>query len=135
MLSNRAADTAPEAALRSTLHRRGFRFRKHARVLPALRCRPDVVFPTEKVAVFIDGCFWHGCPDHARQPKRNSDYWRAKIERNKARDLRNDAALTDAGWKVIRAWEHEPVDHIADLVVEFVANRRSTAAQRSEPKR
>jgi DNA mismatch endonuclease (patch repair protein) len=124
MLGNRAVGTRPETELRSVLHRRGFRFRKNALVLPTIRCRPDVVFPTERIAVFIDGCYWHGCSEHGSIPKRNAVYWRAKIERNQARDERNDAALSSAGWVVIRAWEHEPVQLIADRVAEAIGARR-----------
>jgi DNA mismatch endonuclease (patch repair protein) len=125
MLGNRALDTRPEIALRSILHRRGFRFRKHSRVLPDLRCRPDVAFPRERVAVFIDGCFWHGCPEHASTPKANAAYWRAKFERNQARDARNDSALRAAGWQVVRAWEHEPAELVADRIAAAVSARRA----------
>jgi DNA mismatch endonuclease, patch repair protein len=125
MLGNRATGTRPEVRVRSVLHRRGFRFRKNARPLPSLRCRPDVVFAAERVAVFIDGCFWHGCPTHARTPKRNAAYWDAKIERNQARDARNDAELVAAGWTVVRAWEHEDAAAIADRAAEAVLARRT----------
>jgi DNA mismatch endonuclease (patch repair protein) len=124
MLGNRATGTLPEVELRSILHRDGLRFRKNARALPGLRCRPDVVFPRERVAVFIDGCFWHGCPDHERRPKTNAAYWAAKVKRNQARDARNDAALRAADWHVIRAWEHEPVHLVAARVKDVVAARR-----------
>ncbi|MGH2955210.1 MAG: very short patch repair endonuclease, partial [Solirubrobacterales bacterium] len=75
--------------------------------VPTLRCEADVVFPRQKVAVFIDGCFWHGCAEHGRKPKANGTFWAEKIARNQSRDRRNDQALTDAGWVVVRAWEHE----------------------------
>src|ERR1043165_3463715 len=96
MQANRG-ETRPEVALRSELHRRGFRFRKHAAPLKNLRCRADIVFPAAKVAVFVDGCFWHVCPKHGTFPKSNADWWKLKLERNQARDRRNDAALAGAG--------------------------------------
>lgn len=112
MEANRSRDTRPEVLLRSALHRAGLRFRKNLRVKArSVSVRVDVVFPRRRVAVFIDGCFWHGCPEHLTWPKANADWWRAKIERNVTRDQRVDAALADAGWTVIRVWEHEdPVE-------------------------
>lgn len=92
--------------------------------LPMLRCRADLVFPTERVAVFVDGCYWHGCPEHGGRPMTNSAYWNAKIARNVARDRRNDAALADAGWGVVRVWEHEPPSDAARRVANSVQNRR-----------
>ena len=112
------------AAVRSALHRQGLRFRKHTRPLASLRCHADIVFPRERIAVFVDGCFWHGCVDHGRQPGTNSDYWRAKIGRNVRRDRRNDEALAEAGWLVVRAWEHEPVESVVARVSEIVSERR-----------
>jgi len=79
-----------------------------------------VVFPAARVAVFIDGCFWHGCPEHGRRPTTNSAYWTRKLDRNIARDRRNDSALTDAGWTVMRAWEHEPPAEVADRIASVV---------------
>jgi DNA mismatch endonuclease (patch repair protein) len=128
MQGNRGSDTGPEVALRSELHRRGLRFRKHARAVPGLRCRGDVVFPAARVVVFVDGCFWHRCPDHRTDPRTNSAYWQAKLERNVARDRRNDAALAAAGWHVIRVWEHEPPAAAASLVE--MAVRARTGPQR-----
>jgi DNA mismatch endonuclease, patch repair protein len=110
MRGNRGADTAPEVALRSALHRRGLRFRKNVQAVPGLRCRPDVVFTARRVAVFLDGCYWHRCPEHGVSPRRNAGYWSAKLDRNVARDRRNDEALAAAGWKVVRVWEHEPIE-------------------------
>lgn len=110
MQGNRRSDTAPEVALRSALHASGLRFRKDFPVvLGGLRVRPDVVFSRRAVAVFVDGCFWHGCPAHCRIPTRNREYWTAKIERNRLRDQRVGEALKGAGWQVVRVWEHEPV--------------------------
>jgi DNA mismatch endonuclease (patch repair protein) len=108
---NTRTDTKPELALRSALHRSGLRFRKDLRIkLGAFAARPDIVFTKRKVAVFVDGCFWHSCPDHGTRPKSNTEYWLPKLEANVARDRRNDAALEAAGWTVLRVWEHEPVD-------------------------
>ena len=101
-------DTAPERAIRSELHRRGLRFRLDRAVLPNVKTRPDLVFQSQRVAVFVDGCFWHSCPEHAPRPKANADWWRHKLEANVRRDrLTEDAALSDGGWLVIRVWEHE----------------------------
>lgn len=107
---NRRADTKPEVILRSALHRRGLRFRKDLLVRAGdVRTHPDIVFTRSRVAVFVDGCFWHLCPDHFHEPKSNLDYWRPKLAANQARDRRVDAALTADGWTVVRIWEHEPV--------------------------
>ena len=119
MVANRGADTAPELALRRELHRRGRRFRKHVRPLAGLRCTADVVFTSARVAVFVDGCFWHRCPLHGTAPARNGDWWAAKLDANVARDRRNDAALAAAGWRVVRVWEHEDPVTAADRV-DFV---------------
>jgi DNA mismatch endonuclease (patch repair protein) len=124
MKGNRGLDTRPEVALRSALHRRGLRFRKG--VAPArtgIRCRADVVFPAARVAVFVDGCFWHCCPDHGNQPATHSEYWDVKLARNTARDRRNDDALTAAGWEVIRVWEHEPPAEAAARIEAVVRER------------
>jgi DNA mismatch endonuclease (patch repair protein) len=126
MQGNRSHDTRPEAAVRSALHRLGFRFRKHARPIPELRCHADVVFRRERLAVFIDGCFWHGCPEHGRRPRTNSSYWNAKIQRNIDRDERNNEALRAGGWTVLRAWEHEAPELVADRVV--IALKRASRA-------
>lgn len=116
MQGNRSRDTKPELRLRSALHRRGLRYRVGYRPLPNMRMTADVVFTKSKVAVFIDGCFWHGCPQHYRQPGTNDEYWAPKLERNRARDARADAALVLAGWTVVRAWEHEDPAAVADRV-------------------
>jgi DNA mismatch endonuclease (patch repair protein) len=127
MQSNRSVDTRPEKALRSALFRSGLRFRKACRPLAGMSTKVDVVFPRERVAVFLDGCFWHGCPLHGIVPSTHEDYWRSKIRRNQERDRRTDAALMAAGWTVVRVWEHEDpneaVARIASLVLEL--RRRS----------
>ena len=107
MQSNRSRDTVPEVALRSALHRRGLRFRKHVRPVPELPCTVDVVFPRERLAVFIEGCYWHSCPEHVSYPITNGDWWRAKLAATRERDERNAQTLRDAGWTVLRVWEHE----------------------------
>jgi DNA mismatch endonuclease (patch repair protein) len=119
MTSQRQRDTKGELELRSLLHRRGLRFRVHA-LLPGLRCRPDIVFTRARIAVFVDGCFWHGCPEHGSWPKQNADWWREKIEANQRRDRETDARLKAAGWTVIRVWEHDAPTRAADRVVEIV---------------
>ncbi|GAB2878564.1 very short patch repair endonuclease [Nocardioides pacificus] len=108
MRGNRRTGTKPEMALRSALHATGLRFRKDYRLdLGNVKPRPDIVFTRAKVAVFVDGCYWHCCPDHGTQPNVNSDYWRPKLARNVERDREHDRALTEAGWAVVRVWEHE----------------------------
>jgi len=116
MQGNRASDTGPELALRSELHRRGLRYRVHYTPVVGLRCRADVVFPKARIAVFVDGCFWHRCPEHGTSPTTNAPYWQAKLDRNTARDRRNDIALVEAGWTVVRVWEHERAQDAADRV-------------------
>jgi DNA mismatch endonuclease, patch repair protein len=108
MRGNRRVDTRPERQVRSLLHRRGYRFRKDYLIRAAgVRVRPDVVFTRQRVAVFIDGCYWHRCPQHGTSPRVNSHYWGPKLDRNVARDQRVDEALTAAGWVVVRLWEHD----------------------------
>jgi DNA mismatch endonuclease (patch repair protein) len=132
MKGNRSTGTAPEIALRRALHRRGLRFRKDYKITAAGRgVRADVVFPRQRVAVFVDGCYWHGCRQHFRMPTRNAEYWAAKIERNKARDRRVSDELGAAGWRVLRVWEHEPPDDAAALVAEAVDATVSRAAAAS----
>jgi DNA mismatch endonuclease, patch repair protein len=124
MQSNRSRDTTPEVALRSSLHRRGLRFRKHVRPIPGLACTVDVLFPTERLAVFIDGCYWHSCPQHASLPITNGDWWRAKLAATRERDQRNTQTLKNAGWTVLRIWEHEDVEVAAVHVSEVLQRIR-----------
>jgi len=124
MQGNRKRDTRPEVAVRSALHRLGLRFRKHRPPLSDLRCLADVVFPRERVAVFVDGCYWHRCPLHGTSPRTHSGYWEAKLTGNVARDRRNDAMLAAADWLVLRIWEHEAVDEAAERVKKAVLARR-----------
>jgi DNA mismatch endonuclease, patch repair protein len=121
MQGNRKRDTRPELALRSELHQRGLRYRVDRKPLEGLRCKADIVFRRQKVAVFVDGCFWHGCPEHGTSPKTNAAYWSAKIGRNMERDRLNDAELTSAGWAVVRVWEHEPPADAASRIVQLLA--------------
>ena len=112
MRSNRRADTKPEVALRSLLHRSGLRFRKDypIRLSTSRTVRCDIAFTRRKVVVFVDGCFWHGCPDHGTLPKSNQTYWIPKLEQNVDRDRAINRELKADGWKVMRFWEHVPVE-------------------------
>ncbi|MFD4590139.1 very short patch repair endonuclease [Streptomyces rubiginosohelvolus] len=126
MQANRSRDTKPELALRRAVHARGLRYRVAARPVPTLRRTADLVFPRQKVAIFLDGCFWHGCPEHHTKAARNSEYWKAKVQRNRERDLDTTERLTSEGWVVIRFWEHEdPV--AAALIVEKAVRGRNAA--------
>lgn len=121
MQAIRRTGTKPETALRSELHRRGLRFRKDLRLdLPGGRVRPDIVFTRARIAVFVDGCFWHACPEHGRAPTQNTGYWGPKLARTVERDRSNSAVLREAGWTVLRFWEHEPTSASAARVVATV---------------
>lgn len=125
MQSNKGRDTTPEVRVRSALHRSGLRFRKNVRPVRELNCTADVVFPKEHVAVFIDGCYWHSCPDHRGSlPATNRDWWKAKLEATLVRDRTNTAALEAEGWTVLRVWEHEDVTTVVDVVIRAVRGRR-----------
>lgn len=117
MTANKSRDTKPERLLRSVLYRQGLRYRVNARPLPDLRRTADLVFPKARVAVFVDGCYWHGCPDHYRPATKRSDFWREKIRGNQVRDADTDARLREQGWTVVRVWEHEAVDVAAAKVI------------------
>jgi len=121
MRGNRRADTKPELALRAALFALGYRYRKDLRLdLPARRVRPDIAFTRRRVAVFIDGCFWHACPEHGSKPKSNEWYWSPKLIKNVERDRAVDDALSEAGWTVIRLWEHVPLPDAVATVVAAV---------------
>lgn len=107
MRRQRERDTAPEIALRKELWRRGLRYRLHMRPVPGLRRLADIVFPSSHVAVFVDGCFWHGCPKHGTKPKSNISFWAEKLRMNIERDKDTNRILRRSGWTVIRVWEHE----------------------------
>lgn len=128
MQRQKTRDTEPELAVRRRLHAAGLRYRVDVAPLPELTRRADVVFGPARVALFIDGCFWHGCPTHGtRTTKSNAAYWSEKIVRNQARDRDTDAKLEDAGWLSVRVWEHENPDSIAATVLQLVDARRSIA--------
>ena len=120
----RRRDTRPELALRSALHARGLRFRVDRVVVPGMRSRPDIVFGPSRVAVFVDGCFWHRCPDHGTFPTNNREWWGAKLDGNVARDRQADRQLEEAGWSVLRFWEHEDPEQAATIVADCVEVRR-----------
>ncbi|MFE1134628.1 very short patch repair endonuclease [Streptomyces mutabilis] len=124
MSANKGRDTKPEKRLRSALHRQGLRYRVGVRPLPGLRRTADVVFTKARVAVFVDGCYWHGCPEHHRPAKKGAQFWREKIAGNRARDAETNEALNSEGWFVIRVWEHEDPERAALEVARVVASRR-----------
>lgn len=128
MQANRFRDTQPELAVRRAAHAAGLRFYVARRPIPALRRTADLTFPRVKVAVFIDGCFWHGCPDHYRPALSNSAYWHKKISDNQARDIETTALLKRSGWEVLRFWEHENPKVVANEVFQVVHDRRSRTA-------
>ncbi|HZQ57243.1 MAG TPA: very short patch repair endonuclease [Acidimicrobiales bacterium] len=125
MSAQRSRDTAPELALRRRLHGMGLRYRVHTAPVAGLRRRADIVFGPARVAVFVDGCFWHGCPLHGqRRHDVNGWYWPDKIARNRSRDADTDARLAAAGWAVVRVWEHEDADGVAAEIAAVVRARR-----------
>ncbi|GII63496.1 very short patch repair endonuclease [Sphaerisporangium krabiense] len=123
MQANKSRDTKPELALRRAVHRLGVRYRVSARPVSDLRRTADLVFTRAKVAVFLDGCFWHGCPEHHTRAVRNGSYWSEKVERNRKRDADTDQRLREAGWLVIRIWEHEDPQLAAERVRDAVKGR------------
>jgi DNA mismatch endonuclease (patch repair protein) len=129
MQSNKGKDTKPELALRSAVHNLGLRFRVSARPLKDLRRTADLVFPKAKVAVFLDGCFWHGCPEHHTVAVTHAEFWADKVSGNVARDRDTDARLAEAGWFSIRIWEHEDPREAALRV------RNAVTARRPSPRR
>ena len=124
MQGNRSRDTRAELAVRRRLHAEGFRYLVNARPVADLRRTADIVFRGSKVAVFIDGCYWHGCPDHFKPPATNVTYWRDKIARNRARDLDTRIRLESRGWRVLRFWEHENPAAAAQQIRSVVTERR-----------
>jgi DNA mismatch endonuclease (patch repair protein) len=117
MLANTRRDTTTELAVRRLLHARGLRYRVDYAPLPTMRRRrADIVFTRAKVAVFIDGCFWHGCPEHATTPKQHAEYWGPKLAANRARDAETNSALEAAGWTVLRFWQHEEPEAVAERI-------------------
>jgi DNA mismatch endonuclease, patch repair protein len=128
MTANRPRNTRLEVEFRSALHAAGLRFRKHLRPLAALRCEPDIVFTRVRLAVFMDGCWWHSCPEHGQVPKANRAWWTDKLDATRSRDARNDELLRAAGWSVLRIWEHEPMQHAVERVVDEVSRLRAEAS-------
>jgi DNA mismatch endonuclease (patch repair protein) len=116
MSLQRTAGTRPEIALRKALHCRGIRYQLHRRDLPG---RPDITLVRLRMAIFVDGCFWHSCPEHAVPPKANAEWWRVKLAANVARDRRNDNHLRELGWNPVRVWEHEDVEAVANRLAKL----------------
>lgn len=126
MRANRRRDSRAELAVRSALHHAGLRFFVDRPIrLTGRIVRPDIVFPRATVAVFIDGCFWHACPEHGTEPRRNEHYWSPKLRRNVECDRAVDEALMRSGWHVARFWEHQPVSEVAGNIAGIVASRRA----------
>lgn len=132
MQGNRRRDTLPELALRRALFAKGLRYRVDfpIRVDSGRPIRADIAFTRAKVAVFVDGCFWHGCPEHQVIPARNRDYWEPKLRRNVERDRETDRRLSDAGWRVVRIWEHESPGEALECVVEAVGRASQSPTSR-----
>jgi len=124
MSRQRRRDTGPELALRRELHVVGLRYFVHRRPVQSLRRQADIVFPRRRVAVFVDGCFWHQCPEHGVSPRANTGYWSPKLELNVKRDRDTDQALAEAGWIVVRVWEHENPRLAAERVAVVVRSAR-----------
>lgn len=118
-------DTTPEVAIRREAHRRGMRYRVDVSLPGMPRRRADLLFAGPRVAVFVDGCFWHSCPEHATQPRANGDWWRAKLDANVRRDRDTDARLRERGWTVLRFWEHEDPDRAVDALERVVRSSPS----------
>lgn len=128
MRSNRSKDTKPEVEVRRLLHQGGLRFRKSfVTELENFRTVVDIAFPRLRLALFIDGCFWHSCPEHGHVPKTNVAYWTAKLERNSSRDREVDRQLAEHGWQVMRFWSHSPPVEIASEVANAVTDLREQA--------
>lgn len=126
-------DTAPEVSLRRNLHALGLRYRVHVRPLPELRRTADIVFTRAKVAVFVDGCFWHSCPEHATRPTANAAWWAVKLARNVERDADTDRRLAETGWLAVRVWEHEDPVAASTRVADTVMDRRPRSTSRKPP--
>jgi DNA mismatch endonuclease (patch repair protein) len=124
MQANRGRDTAPELALRRAVHALGLRYRVDAAPLLGVRRRADLVFRRARVAAYLDGCFWHGCPDHFTIAKTNAPYWADKVEKNRRRDRDTDRRLAEAGWLAVRVWEHEDPLDAARRIARIVRGRQ-----------
>ncbi|WP_282595077.1 very short patch repair endonuclease [Naasia sp. SYSU D00057] len=128
MQANRGRDTTPELRVRKLLHAAGARYRVDLAPLGGRR-RADIVFSRRRIAVYIDGCFWHGCPQHATYPRTNSDYWLPKLKRNVERDRETDSQLRQAGWTVLRYWEHEAPEQIVRSILERIERDREVRSR------
>jgi DNA mismatch endonuclease (patch repair protein) len=126
MQRQRRRDTKPELEVRRRLHRLGLRYRVDYQILPTVRRRADLAFTRARVAVFVDGCFWHRCPAHGSEPRANAEFWRAKLDANQARDRGTDSELAAHGWRVIRIWEHEDPDDAAGIIATVVRQTQSS---------
>lgn len=126
MSKQRRRDTEAELLVRKVLHARGVRYRIDARPEPDLRCKADIMWRSLRLVVFIDGCFWHGCPMHATRPKANGEWWAQKLDTNIRRDRRTDAELTERGWTVMRFWEHEEPTAVADAICALLDQLRQS---------
>lgn len=123
-------DTRPEVALRKALHAKGLRFRVQVKVPGNRRRTIDIAFTRARLAVFVDGCFWHGCPDHHVPPKANAEWWRWKVDRNRARDADTTAKLEAAGWQVLRIWEHAEPESAAESIAAIYRSRLTDVERR-----
>lgn len=123
MRANRRVDTKPEIRLRSSLHHYGLRFRKDypIRLSNGRTVHPDIVFTKQKIAIFVDGCFWHSCPEHGTVPKSNEEYWVPKLLQNVERDRKTDKGLRALGWRVIRIWEHVSTEEATSAILNHVS--------------
>jgi DNA mismatch endonuclease (patch repair protein) len=117
-------DTAPEKALRSALFKKGLRYRVDIRPVETLNRRADIVFQFAKVAILVDGCFWHGCPIHGTQAKANAEFWKNKIKQNQIRDEDTNKQFKKAGWRVVRVWEHENPEKASQKIYNIIMARR-----------
>ncbi|MDA2810977.1 very short patch repair endonuclease [Nocardiopsis sp. RSe5-2] len=124
MRSNKGRDTKPELALRRAVHALGLRYRVSYAAIPSYRRTVDLAFTKVKVAVFLDGCFWHGCPEHHTVSATNTSFWAEKVRRNRERDAETNSLLEERGWRVLRIWEHEDPQDAAVRVAALVKKRR-----------
>jgi DNA mismatch endonuclease (patch repair protein) len=137
MSRTRGRDNSLERQLRSALFKKGFRFRIHYRGIDGTKRTIDIAFPKGKVAAFVNGCFWHGCPIHGTWPKRNSEFWQQKIQSNKARDRDTDHRLKELGWSVVRIWEHQSLEEAVGMIAVALATagRNASRATLNTPRR
>lgn len=127
MRANRSRDTRPELAVRRAAHALGLRYRVSVRPVPTLRRTADLVFTRARIAVFVDGCFWHGCPEHHTVAVTNADFWAAKVTRNRDRDVQTSGLLREAGWTVLRFWEHEDPKETARAIHQAWSRQQVSA--------